>query len=306
MPFVPGAAFGEYAAFSHDEFSSDVMCETTIATVPIAEREFGSLAELLTNSGPTFDMNALLGPRGLERMQIFNEHWRPHRLDRQIVAVFGSGSQFRGTLGVSRSARQASFGSRDLERLDKIRLRLSGPLERLILAEQRGCEPVLLMVAAGLPQPSVLFDSRGQVLWASAAAERLGIVRGSAGWVVPCGSVEFSAWRALALESLVQGRVTAQLDDVLVQRIEVRPGVPVALVTQTFQRETIDMRVFAATRKHNLTPRESEILLRVASGLSNKEIAHELGSSVRTVEGHVVNILKKCGCSSRTELVARL
>ncbi|EQB21456.1 hypothetical protein UNSWDHB_1218 [Dehalobacter sp. UNSWDHB] len=50
-----------------------------------------------------------------------------------------------------------------------------------------------------------------------------------------------------------------------------------------------------------LTERESEILVRIAKGLRNKEIAASLGISKRTVEYHVSNILEKLGVKSRLE-----
>lgn len=50
------------------------------------------------------------------------------------------------------------------------------------------------------------------------------------------------------------------------------------------------------------TPTESRVARLVAEGLSNKEIAAELGSSVRTIEGHVSNILSKKGWSNRVEI----
>lgn len=50
-----------------------------------------------------------------------------------------------------------------------------------------------------------------------------------------------------------------------------------------------------------LTPREVDVLELVASGASNKAIAKNLGLGLRTVEGHVSNILFKLGVSSRTE-----
>ena len=40
----------------------------------------------------------------------------------------------------------------------------------------------------------------------------------------------------------------------------------------------------------------------VARGLSNKEIASELGISVRTVENHISHILVKKGFSNRVEI----
>jgi len=53
-----------------------------------------------------------------------------------------------------------------------------------------------------------------------------------------------------------------------------------------------------------LTPRELEVLERLASGLSNKEIADRLGVSFHTVKFHVNSILGKLGASTRTEVVA--
>jgi non-specific serine/threonine protein kinase len=51
-----------------------------------------------------------------------------------------------------------------------------------------------------------------------------------------------------------------------------------------------------------LTEAEERIALAVARGLSNKEIAAELGISVRTVENHVSHILDKKGFGNRVEI----
>jgi DNA-binding NarL/FixJ family response regulator len=52
-----------------------------------------------------------------------------------------------------------------------------------------------------------------------------------------------------------------------------------------------------------LTPREIEVLRRVAEGAPNKIIAHELGISDHTVKFHVAQILSKLQAGSRTEAV---
>jgi len=52
-----------------------------------------------------------------------------------------------------------------------------------------------------------------------------------------------------------------------------------------------------------LTPRESEVLQMLASGLANKEIASRLSISEHTVKFHVASILGKLGAASRTEAV---
>lgn len=50
-----------------------------------------------------------------------------------------------------------------------------------------------------------------------------------------------------------------------------------------------------------LTPRETEVLILIARGSSNKQIAIELSLGLRTVESHVSNLLAKLGLASRTE-----
>jgi len=50
-----------------------------------------------------------------------------------------------------------------------------------------------------------------------------------------------------------------------------------------------------------LTRREVEVLLLVARGLSNKEIAARLVIAPKTVGNHVEHIYAKLGCSSRAE-----
>ncbi len=57
-------------------------------------------------------------------------------------------------------------------------------------------------------------------------------------------------------------------------------------------------------REDGLSRRESEILRLVAAGLSNKEIAAELGLSPHTVHRHVANILVKLRLSSRAAAAA--
>lgn len=51
----------------------------------------------------------------------------------------------------------------------------------------------------------------------------------------------------------------------------------------------------------SLTTREMEVLIQVANGMSNKEIATNLNISERTVKNHISNIFKKTDVSDRTQ-----
>jgi DNA-binding NarL/FixJ family response regulator len=52
-----------------------------------------------------------------------------------------------------------------------------------------------------------------------------------------------------------------------------------------------------------LSARELEVLRLTSHGMANKEIAHKLGLSLRTIEGHLNRTFNKLGVASRTEAV---
>lgn len=76
----------------------------------------------------------------------------------------------------------------------------------------------------------------------------------------------------------------------------------------TLSPEVTQVLVHASTHPptvgHDLTDREQEVLILLAEGLNNSEIAEKLFVSPSTIKSHVSNILAKFGVSSRTEAVA--
>ena len=71
------------------------------------------------------------------------------------------------------------------------------------------------------------------------------------------------------------------------------PGVDVLLV-----------QARVARLPYGLSPRELDVLTRIAMGQSNQAIAHGLFVSPRTVHTHIEHILRKTGCCARAEAAA--
>lgn len=74
-----------------------------------------------------------------------------------------------------------------------------------------------------------------------------------------------------------------------------------ALLARLQQRRQHDAR--REQLKERLTPREAEILERMAHALDNQSIAEQLGITVATVRVHVQNVIEKLGAHSRLEAV---
>jgi ATP/maltotriose-dependent transcriptional regulator MalT len=58
-------------------------------------------------------------------------------------------------------------------------------------------------------------------------------------------------------------------------------------------------------RELGLTSKEGEVLLRIERGLTNLEIAEELGVTLSTVKRHIEHIFAKLDVQTRTAAVAR-
>lgn len=60
----------------------------------------------------------------------------------------------------------------------------------------------------------------------------------------------------------------------------------------------------AAQRIGELTMQQRKVLQMAATGLLNKQIAHELGTSEATIKAHMTAILRKLGATNRTQAVS--
>src|SRR5713226_4425477 len=60
---------------------------------------------------------------------------------------------------------------------------------------------------------------------------------------------------------------------------------------------------YGQTRSSTLTPREREVLKMIAEGNSVKEVARLLGLSVKTVEAHKFNLMRKLNIHNKAQLI---
>jgi DNA-binding NarL/FixJ family response regulator len=67
--------------------------------------------------------------------------------------------------------------------------------------------------------------------------------------------------------------------------------------------EVDTLRVVNSSGKPLLTPREEQVVALVSDGLTNREVAHELGLSEHTIKKYLLRIFDKLGISTRVELV---
>ncbi|MDN3690542.1 response regulator transcription factor [Cyclobacterium jeungdonense] len=62
----------------------------------------------------------------------------------------------------------------------------------------------------------------------------------------------------------------------------------------------------SGVNQYEITKREKQILKMIAEGIANKEIAEQLGKSIRTVETHRFNIMKKLKVNNVVELLKKI
>jgi two-component system, NarL family, response regulator LiaR len=74
---------------------------------------------------------------------------------------------------------------------------------------------------------------------------------------------------------------------------------------KTYIDPSVARQALGAAPRQELTARETEVLRRLAQGLSNKEIAEALSISEETVKTHVSNVLAKLEAENRAQAIVQ-
>jgi FixJ family two-component response regulator len=77
-----------------------------------------------------------------------------------------------------------------------------------------------------------------------------------------------------------------------------------ALARNTQQRQQLDRLKVMRGLVASLTPRETEVFALIVRGKLNKQIAHELGTTVRTIKAHRQAVMEKLDVRSFAEAVS--
>lgn len=71
----------------------------------------------------------------------------------------------------------------------------------------------------------------------------------------------------------------------------------------SFLKGVVSVEQSLNLRRSNLTPREREVVRMIAEGNSARKIAGTLGLSVKTVEAHKFNLMRKLDIHNKAQLV---
>ena len=296
IPAPPLAPFAEGLAIGHDQFTVDQVRPATLEAHPLTVRDLIETGRVL-QPNRTIDVGAVVGRSYLENTGVFNEFWRPWRLERQLLAQLGDSAKPYGTLCFARSYLERSFSVRDIRRAEWVRLAAAAASRRL--ETTAASHRVLQALHSTLEVSVAVFDGAGFLLWSSEVLERV--------WRTSIDGPNersFERWREAAFRCAALRAPVLDVPGLRVEKTSPSSFGPYVVTTTTYEAPRFNLATWS--KRWGLTRRETDILELIVAGKTTKEAAAELDRSPRTVEVHISAILKKAGSYSCRDLVARL
>jgi DNA-binding NarL/FixJ family response regulator len=161
--------------------------------------------------------------------------------------------------------------------------------------QARELEPDVIVMDVSMPRMSGL-EATAKVKEAIPGAKVLALTRhtdtGFLRLLFKAGATGYVLKQSASSELIRAIRTVAAGDNYL------DPSITSKVMTGYVGRQTSNLEP-----GEDLTPREEEVLKMIAWGNSNKDIASNLGISVKTVEAHKSNLMRKLKFRSRIDIV---
>lgn len=233
----------------------------------------------------------------LERTEFFNDFLARDGLHHGINVYAYDGDLNIGDLRIWRGKGRPEFTLRDKKLLETIRPHFTNALRNArVWAEARNTARQWADLWEGAPGACFVYDAHHELVHQNRAARQL-----DTDLTDPERTRLMNRVRRLARGDLSQTRWGPYFLSVL-RDDEPGTGRPL-IVVQAYQRPTARLDAAYLRQAHGLSPREAEVCLLAAKGLTDGEIARVLGVSFHTVRTHLKNSFYKLDVTNRTELV---
>lgn len=248
---------------------------------------------------------------GFRQLGLYSEYYRPLGIDYVMAVPLIAGKQAVISFVLNREIRD--FSEHDRQLLDLARPGLSSLYRNMVtLEEARKWVAQLRELALGDRGSTVVLDSVRRIRQVSPR------VSTQLGWFMPGCRLEIGGrlpdridrWLAQQLAATMETSSSAALQPLTLER-----DGRMLSIAAVADSERNDWYLLLQERSPQLTPerlaslpltsREREVLLWVAAGKTNPEIAAIIGASVRTVQKHLEHVFVKLGVETRTAAVAR-
>jgi len=302
FPLFEGAVLEQDAVSFHESYSCEHMAQRAAEFVGEADRVLldGVPPERLLHP---FDGVADLDFAHISKSRVFNEFFRPYRIERQVLRLIGGADHPLGFICMCRSWKERAFTAADKLVMDGIAAAMGARLAELRDSTGwQGVAEVLGALRSALPVACAVFDDVGRVRWSNDAAQQAMQVRklayrGGALRSVPV--CKLARWRDTALAAMHGSLMEAPPSDNSLTAAVVggKDGHRLAVVWEHRPRRE-SLRA--------LTPREQEVADLMIRGYSVLNAAARLGLAEETVRTHLKRVHRKLGVRTRAQLVAAI
>jgi hypothetical protein len=286
FPLVAGSNPEVDAVCFHADHDEQRMRKLCMGFFSVSERDLGSPWAPIPQGKSTYDLVACLGCAQLQKAQVFNELWRPYRLEHQVLALLGESNNPGGFICVTRERLTDTFATGEIEIIDSVRALLEQTYYRIHCKTLAWLPVALRLLEPEIRSACAIFDSSGKLLWLSEAAweilaqpgVKLAGVR-----ILTESSAQLEEWRNAALGLPSRSLLASSRSALEVRSLPLGQAERLILV-RAGRTEEMALRHL---QDRGLSRREAQVALQIARGLTTEGAALELGVSIETLRTHL-------------------